>query len=278
MKHLIFFSLFAFIFYACERQTDWELHNAAKDFIAVDATLTNEIKSHTVKLTLPFDMINDTPPPAAGASVIISNQDSVWGLTESPANSGIYKTAPYFKAVFGKQYALNINYNNRVYSAYARMAPGSDFQALRYVLNAPASKKNGRVMYNISWVAAAYNPNKYALWEILLDWSGVPGYTSLPSDSCKARLLYYTLPTLDVSQVLMPQIEKITFPQGTVITERRYSLTKEHAEFLRALLSETNWNGGLFDSQHANLPSNISNSAVGYFAVCAVNSVVLTVN
>ncbi|NTW34192.1 MAG: DUF4249 family protein [Bacteroidetes bacterium] len=124
----------------------------------------------------------------------------------------------------------------------------------------------------------AYAPVRYAMWEILLDWSNVRDFQNQNPDSCKARLLYYSLPTIDVSQVLPPEIEKISFPLGTTITQKRYSLTSEHAEFIRALLYETNWEGGLFDSAHSNLPTNISKGAVGFFAVCSVTSVSLIVN
>ncbi|MCO5267212.1 MAG: hypothetical protein M9948_15220, partial [Lentimicrobium sp.] len=62
----------------------------------------------------------------------------------------------------------------------------------------------------------------------------------------------------------------IRFPSGTTITERKYSLTTEHAAYLRALLSETTWQGGLFNTAPANLPTNLSGNGMGYFGICAV--------
>jgi hypothetical protein len=146
------------------------------------------------------------------------------------------------------------------------MPSGKGFSVLKYIKD----KNNG--LYHITWVAENYNPQYYAMYEILLDWSSVTGYQSLPADSCKARLLYYTLPTLDVSEVFAPEKQKINFPAGTIIREKRFSLTHDHAEFIRALLSETNWSGGLFDCSHANLPTNLSDGAAGYFGACAVDS------
>ena len=108
------------------------------------------------------------------------------------------------------------------------------------------------------------------MYEILLDWSAVPGFEQQNPDSCKAVLYYYTLPTIEVSQVLAPTLEKVTFPKGTLITERRYSLTDEHAAYFRALLLETTWSGGFFNTASANVPTNLSTGALGFFGACGV--------
>ncbi|MFH0866598.1 MAG: hypothetical protein V1904_10400, partial [Bacteroidota bacterium] len=64
----------------------------------------------------------------------------------------------------------------------------------------------------------------------------------------------------------------------TLITERRYSITAEHAQYIRAMLSETNWSGGLFDSAHSNVPTNMSEGAVGFFSACGVETLYLSVD
>ena len=81
-------------------------------------------------------------------------------------------------------------------------------------------------------------------------------------------MLFYTLPTLDVSQIFAPPVEAVSFPAGTVITESRYSLTPEHAGFVREMLLETSWQGGLFSSVPANVTTNLSDGAVGWFGAC----------
>ena len=91
-------------------------------------------------------------------------------------------------------------------------------------------------------------------------------------------MLFYTLPTLDVSEVFAPQMEEIYFPAGSSITERRYSITPGHAEFIRELLLETNWAGGLFNVASANVTTNLSNGALGFFGLCAVTQLSVIVN
>ncbi|MFW5726204.1 MAG: hypothetical protein ACOCX0_07130, partial [Bacteroidota bacterium] len=57
---------------------------------------------------------------------------------------------------------------------------------------------------------------------------------------------------------------------GSVVMFSKYSLNNEYAAYLRALLSETQWQGSLFETARANLPGNISNGGLGYFSACAV--------
>ena len=132
-------------------------------------------------------------------------------------------------------------------------------------------------MFYIDWVANAFSSQEPAIWELLLDWSKVPGYENAGSAGCQARMLFYTLPTLDVSEIFAPEMEKISFPAGTIINERRYSITPEHAEFLREMLLETNWTGGLFSLANANVMTNLSAGAIGYFGACSVTSLSITV-
>jgi hypothetical protein len=115
------------------------------------------------------------------------------------------------------------------------------------------------------------------MWEVLLDWSKVPGYPPADSLKCRARLLFYTLSTLDVSEIFAPAMEQISFPVGTVINETRYSLTPEYAAFIREVLLETQWQGGLFNSTPANVPTNLSAGGAGFFAVCGVYTISQTV-
>jgi hypothetical protein len=266
MKKILLYIFIALSFFSCEKKVDWPLQNQPNDMIVVDGMITDEQKQHQVKLSLPVSQLNETPQPVTGATVTISDHDSIYVLTEQPANSGIYKTDSFVHGQPGQNYTLKILYNGKEYDAQSYMLSGETFTPLIYKI----VSKDG--LYHITWVASAYNPENFAMWEILLDWSTVPGYTNLDPGQCKARLLYYTLPTLDVSQVLTNELEKIYFPLGTHIIEKRYTINADYAAFIRDLLSETNWQGGVFDSSHANLPTNVSGNAVGFFSACAVVS------
>lgn len=250
----------------CEKATEWPLENNQTDYMVVEGTITNEEKFQNIRLARPMQGPDNEPEAIGNAGVLVSTEDRVYRFTEDPSEPGTYRSEEAFAGKPGKTYSLIINHNGKIVSAKTGMAPAADFVFLRYV------RQSGTDLFRIVWVANPYNAKRPAMYEILLDWSAVPGYEQSAAEDTRARLLYYTLPTLDVSQVFAPAMEKVLFPPGTVITERRYSLTASHAAYLRALLSETNWQGGLFGSSPANLPTNLSGAGIGFFGACAVTT------
>lgn len=251
---------------ACEKQVDWPLQDLSGEYIVVDGNITNETKIQEIRLLKPVNSPNDLPEAVSGADVLISTEDNVYSFEEDPTRPGYYQSEEIFAGKVGRTYSLIINYNNRIISAKANMVQATDFIFLRYI------RQGNTKLFRILWVANPYNAKRPAMYEILLDWSTVEGYENADPNETKARLLYYTLPTLDVSQIFAPSMETVLFPPGTIITEKRYSLTMEHAEYIRALLSETNWQGSLFNSAAANLPTNLSSQGIGYFGACAVTT------
>lgn len=264
MKKVILSVFLLLSLISCVKKTDWPIQGDTPGFIVVDGILTDEPKKQVIRITYPASGLNDIPVPVNGANVVINNQDSTYQLQEEPVGSGLYQTKDNFSAVIGKNYTLLIFFKDKVYSAKASMSQGFVFNPLTYM------KNDGDNLFHISYVASAFNTQNPAMWEVLLDWSKVPGYEHADSSACKKRMLFYTLPTLDVSEIFAPEVEKISFPVGTLITEKRYSLSPGHAAFIRTLLAETSWQGGLFCSAPANVLTNLSSGAIGYFGVCAV--------
>ena len=101
-----------------------------------------------------------------------------------------------------------------------------------------------------------------------LDWQAV-GICSNIID-CQAKQIYYDLKNIDVNKQFKPDQERVYFPAGTVIVRRKYSVSNKYREYLRGMLSETAWRGGLFDAFPANAATNLSEGAVGFFAVSTV--------
>ena len=271
MKNKIISGFIILLLIACERQTLWNLPYNGNSLVVVDGIITDELKLQSVRLSYPANNLNEEPRPVTGASVIISDEDSSYTLTERLTNSGLYFSNRRFAGRLGKHYSLIINVYNKVYSAKSYMLPCRPFAEFRY------AKNNKDDLYHVDWVASVFNSDKPAMWELLIDWSHVAGYENTDTSLCKVRMLFYTLPTLDVSEIFAPEMERISFPAGAIVTERKYSLTPEHAEFIREMLFVTNWRGGLFDTAPANITTNLSGGAVGYFGACAVLSIATTI-
>ncbi len=272
MKRLAASIIIILLLASCVKETDWPMSGQVSPVVVVDGIITNSQGLQKVQVNYSVNDLNEEPAPVSEASVLITNEDSTWQLTEKPKNSGRYVTDQGFVAIPGKNYTLLVNVDGKIYSAKTGMEAGILFEPLRYVPD------DDRTMYHIDWVASAFSGEHPAMWEVLLDWSAVPGYTGGDSTLNTARLLFYTLPTLDVAQLFAPAVEKISFPAGTLITERRYSLTAEHAEFIREMLLETSWQGGLFSSVPANVTTNMSSGAIGWFGACGRTSLSLVVS
>jgi len=255
----------------CAKQTDWELSEQGETLIVVEATITNEKKPQEVYLHYNMSDLSDEPIPLSDAQVIITDEDSTWQLKEDSLFAGKYYTKTDLVALTNKNYSLLVIDGGKVYSAQANMVPGRTFNPLIY------SKNEDDDLYHIDYVASAFEAEDPAMWEVRLDWSGVPGYEGMEKSYTTKKLLFYTLTTLDVSQVFAPVVEEVSFPAGTIIEQKRYSLTAGHTEFIRSLLLETSWQGGVFPTDPANVTSNISTGGMGYFAVCAVNTLSITV-
>lgn len=266
MKKLLTYLFLVLLFASCEDQTEWDLQKGNIDFIVVDGIITNEFKVQTLTLSKPVTAINEMPQPVSGAVVLVSSDLLTHTFVEDFSNPGTYRSEKPFTGIRNKTYSLLISSDSTVYSSKAELAPPVA------LFNLPDYQKNeADNKYYFTKVPVPYFPTLPAMFEIQLDWSSAPGYENANPDVCKAKLYYYTLPTIDVSEVFAPGIEKVGFPSGTVITGRRYSLTDEHAAFLRALLLETTWSGGYFNTAAANIPSNLSAGAMGFFGACGVS-------
>lgn len=270
MKKILAILLFVAAFSGCVKETTWDIGDGEKK-VVVDGILTDEPGVQVIRLQYSVAELNAVPEPVTGAEVIINTEDSSFVLTEDTLQPGVYQTRPGFSAEQEKTYTLQIFHQGNLYSAKAEMMPGITFDPLQYV------QEPGKNMFHVSFVASAFSPDDPAMWEVLLDWSQVPGYS--PGDSLvnRARLLFYTLPTIDVTEIFAPEMEKVSFPAGTIVTQKRYSLTSAHASFVRELLSETTWQGGLFNTMPSDVSTNLSNGATGWFGVCGVRTLSFTI-
>jgi len=259
--NLIHILLILFLF-ACEEATDWELDTRNHDLIVVESQITNELKRHTVKLSRTIGNINQQPEPVSGALVAVQSGDSVAVFSEYPAGSGIYYSDS-LQAVVNRTYLLCINYEGDEFTASAEMVPVTPLKALSYRL---ADEVNN--LYEINY----QDSNEPSIKEYWISWGHLPAYQDLPQEETLARVFHYTLSSIDVNQVFSPEKEKVRFPAGAVVLRKKYSLSDEHQAFLRAFLSETEWRGSVFDVQKGNVLTNLSEGAIGYFAVSTVVS------
>lgn len=248
----------------CQEKIDWELEMENELRLVVEAKITNEQKAHQVKLSLPVYEINGTPEPVSGAVVTITDGDQTFILQEDPLRPGIYLTEPNVQGVVNRLYLLNIEVEEYTFNAIARMEAVTPIQepAFAQVSTTPP-------LYEIY---LGGDDESEAAVKLEMDWSHLPGYDTLPDNRNHAVIYGYYFQNLsvNVNELFSPPRDRVFIPPGTHIRATKESISDGYAEYLRGMLSETAWNGGLFDVKPGDPFTNLSEGAIGYFAACTV--------
>ena len=79
----------------------------------------------------------------------------------------------------------------------------------------------------------------------------------LPDEENHALIYHYTLNSVDVNRIFCPDREHVRFPPGTIVYREKESVSRAYEEFLRGMLSETDWRGGVFDVLPGNARTNL---------------------
>ena len=243
---------------ACEEKVDLPLSSKNLNTIVVEGILTNERINHRIKLTHPYTTQNAAGIPVTGAIVTITDGTSSVPLTEFPTGSGEYYT-PQVRAVFGKTYTLSIQYQGKTYVAQDSSVPVEPMDKLDY------RKVNDRYALNLHQSGSGANFIDYQI-----SWTKTSSCIS--GTDCEGRIVYYDLKTIDVNEIFKPNKEEFTFPVNSIVIRKKYAVSPAYKIFLRSVLSETEWRGAVFDVQRADATTNLSEGAIGFFAVSTVVS------
>ncbi len=246
---------------SCTEKIDWELTYQESELMVVEGKLTNEIKQHEVKLTWPVYEMNGTPDPVRGAQVEIYDGQEMHGLREDPTRPGIYLTSPDFQGKVKQGYQLRIRYGERRITAVSFMDEVTPFQNVRLI---PVQAEPPLYEAYIS------DGNGSSIVRMELDWSHLPGYDTLPDEENHAVVYHYSLNSIDVNRIFSPDREHVRFPPGTIVFREKESVNRWYEEFLRGMLSETDWRGGVFDVLPGNARTNLTEGAVGFFTTAEV--------
>ncbi len=243
----------------CEEPINWQLSKSMTDLVVVEAVLTNENKNQLIKLSRPYAEQNMIPETVSGAVVIISTIDGSYPALENPPGSGLYFTDSLI-AVIDKLYTISIDFDGQTYFAEGEQSPGEALDQISY-----RESSDGMFTLNFNSSGTEANYVKY-----YLSWQETGNCPN--NDSCEALQIFYDLKNVDVIEQFKPNQELVEFPEGTTIIRKKYSVSDEYREYLRGMLSETSWRGGLFDVFPANAATNLSTGAIGFFAVSTVVS------
>jgi hypothetical protein len=262
-KHLTYLILTvaSLLILGCDEQVDWELKYQEADLLVVEGKISSETLRHEVRLTRPLYEMNGNPEPVRGAQVEIFDGAILYSLSEAPDRPGIYRTDSLFAAVLNQYYQLRIRHENKRITAVTFMREVSPFQ---YMNVFPVQADPPLLEAYIS------DSDEPSIVRLELDWNHVPGYELLPDSATHAVIYHYTLNGVDVNKMFKPPQEHVRFPPGTIIFREKESVNPWYGEFLRGILSETDWRGGMFDVLPGNARTNMEGEAIGFFTAADV--------
>ena len=250
--------LLLLLIHSCEKQTMWDLSPSAR-FPVVDCILTNEMKYQELRLHQSSERLNEEEAGISGAFIEISEGNNSVVFREDSLEQGRYLSSEPFRASAGNIYRLVVRFGDFADTAYAEMTAVTPLEAIDILPNDTLF----RYIY--------HNSPRASMMEVYYDWSGDTDYIDRYGAG-QASEVFYTLDNIDVEKEFAPDRQIIWFPQNTWIIRRKYSLSTAHQEFVRALLLETEWRGGLFDAEQGNVPTDFSHGIRGWFGACMVLS------
>lgn len=253
------FGFMILLFSTCELSTDWELLPDEEQKLVVEAILTNENKIQEIRLSKSFPELNGTPPKMENATVTVRANGVVYKFDEDNIDNGLYKSQRTFGAVQNVDYELMIDLGGKIYRATSQL---SNVVAIPDIYFDTLANSEELVLADF---VPLYNPNQQAMYEIDIDWTHLN-----QKGEQRAKTFFYTFSSVHLSALSRPQREKLSFPKSSRIIVKKYGLNDDFAAYLRAKAIETEWNGTFFYSTAENLPTNISNDALGFYSTCSV--------
>lgn len=261
LKYNLFLMAACMQMISCDEQTNWDLHYQEENLLVVEGKITSELRQHEIKLTRPLYEMNGTPEPVSGALLDIFDGTNQYTLSEDPTRPGIYRTDSLFAARPRQYYQLRILHEDKRIRAVSFMVEVESFQ----FMNVYPVQSDPPLLE--AYISHSEEPS---IVRLELDWSHVPGYGGLPDSATHALIYYYSLNSVDVNEIFKPAQEHVRFPPGTIVFREKESVNPWYAEFLRGMLSETNWRGGMFDVLPGNARSNMEGDAIGFFTAADI--------
>lgn len=274
-KLLIAVSLLC-VLMGCEEEIPYDGGVVEKsDKLIVLGWITDEAKPQTVKLVKirPVNEADSENEVVSGADLSLSNELGTWPLNE--VKPGVYRTDSTWQASPNDSIKLKINWRGEHYNAAAFMSEVKDFEPFRAYSAEELGIDIGPP--GDGWPILQFLTNQFgfddaARWEMRLRIDprhappGAPD-TLIESDP----EVFFTHPSLETNGLLsLESIDHKIVPDSTVLILSKFSLSDEAYDYYRAVLTETDWSGRIYSTIPGNVPSNITNGAIGFLGASAV--------
>lgn len=266
--HLLFLSILAIFFSSCETIVELDLESSPSTLV-VEGFVTDQADMNYVKLTQSVPFAKDALTPSVTNAQVTVTDNAGNNIPFLHTNNGIYKPAAGFVGVPGRTYNLSINANGKTYTAASVLNPVPELDKIWITYSDGENDEYLREKgYYLS--AAFTDPgNQKNYYKINIYQNGVL-YEKNYGDVSVSEDRFYDgsyVSDIDFFQ---------KFAKGDNLRMVLFSLDKPSYDFYYAV-QQLIGQAGLFGRTPANVPTNISNGAVGNFTASAISTKTLEV-
>ena len=276
MKRIYIFSLLVLLsLFSCEETVILDV-NELDDRLIIEGQLTDVLGRNFVKITRSRDFYFQGPAPrVTNATVEVSDELGVTHVfAHNPLNDpeleGFYYPVNPFAGRIGGTYELNVNVDGQNYRAVETMLPVTEIDSLGVILDEEEMEEPeapGR-FYEVTFFALEPQDRKdQYLFKFYRNDTLIKDF---PTD------IYFS-----DDEFLGDTIDNLTiagwYADGDRCRVEMYSLTQEAFIFYSDLFNLLNNDGGMFSPPPADPRNNLSNGALGYWQVSALDEMEIVV-
>lgn len=256
----------------CTERIDIEVDSTYARLV-VEGYVTTDTMPHYVRLTRTSDYFYNRPaPPVTDAVVSIEDGSRVYTMEENPLIPGEYLTASDFHGIPGKEYTLMISQVDinedgimEEYSASSELHPVNSIDSITLEL----MESTHFSFYQVR--VYAWDPPVKNFYAFKVYKNGMLLSDSLANLIVQDDVFFNGNYTYGIpSQFLDQQREDEKIIPGDTVTFELNGITEEYYKFVIEAQSEIFYQTPLFSGPPANISSNISNGATGFFTAYSI--------
>lgn len=276
IRHLLFALLGLGSLVSCTKEMETLDLEASQKMLIVEASFTNILKEHEVKLTRSAGYLTEEDIPFVTNATVTITDDAGNTFPLTYDKDGVYKTQQV-QGEIGRTYTLNVAVDGTTYTASETMKRVPPIDSLYY-----QSQKGSDIDQSGRPGTKTYDKDKYRTRFLIFttepDGTGDYYYWSIEkNDTLITDTLGQTLfvddQFVDGSDYLVFEYdERAEFNPvyglpGDTITITTHAVTKKYYDYIFGVLLETDFSGSPFGGAPANIATNLSDGAQGYFSV-----------
>lgn len=223
--------------------------------LVVEGKIDTDTVPFKIRLTTTADYYSTIIPVVTDAFVTIYGSDGSKDTLHYDT-AGYYISKKVNPCKVGVDYTLSVDYKGAKYTSTERCLPQNPVDSVRMIY-APRR---------------AFLEEGYYLWEFTTEKPGKGDcyqWELYQNDTSVFDDFYYIADDnfLQESGQYIIQDFQHTFRIGDTVVFEQYAISRQYYNFLQAISQQVNRDGSPFSAPPSNIGGNISNSALGYFAV-----------